>query len=82
MDPQQRLLLEVAWEALERRRDRPAVAARQPAPGCSSGSWAQDYGAAAARGSDERRGLRADRDRGAASPRAGSRTCFGSRARR
>ena len=28
MDPQQRLLLEVAWEALERRRHRPADALR------------------------------------------------------
>ncbi len=43
MDPQQRLLLEVAWEALEERGHRPAVAARQRRPACSSG-YALDYG--------------------------------------
>ena len=43
MDPQQRLLLETAWEALERAGHRPDVAARQPAPACSSAPSCQDY---------------------------------------
>ena len=36
MDPQQRVLLEAAWEAFERARDRPGLAARAAGPACSS----------------------------------------------
>ena len=57
MDPQQRLLLEAAWEALERRGDRPARRCAAAGPAYSPASVYQDYGPALPRRPEDSRAI-------------------------